>query len=576
MAEINLTPGSDEWHKWRRLATQTIPGKQSALYFLNAKIRGLESLVPMTYRAHLGMHLFAESATGLPEIDEARVKLILVSRGVGKSACITKGLPILRTIRDPEYATGIANEIAELAESFLAEIKNEFETNIILQTLFPEVWPPGFSPSVWKADRIITNRKKLNPTSPTIIAAGVGGTKTGIHQNEWVCDDLLSKNAAEALRRGNTGEIETTNQWITQLQPLLKNPKRDPLVFIGTKWWDGDSYEFLEKFFGHGEEKREFLWRLRLPPQRSTWMDGTTERTIDRPAEEQVLKLYRVGELAVFKVPARDENRRPIFPERLDDEALRLLEEEDPVFFAGQYLLEPTAGAAAYFQQDWLKYYDWDGGKIRIMNDDGRPEYIVPRDLNVFMSVDPAFSKKSTSARTSIPVTGLDGKRIFLLEDFAERVDSEDAIAAKSVEFYTRYKPQNISVETIVAQVAVANAIKRRFREMRLGEPPLTEIPGWGKQRKEMRIYGLEHYFKRGVFYIHRSHTNFLREYLSFPRGILRDILDALAFQVEDWEKVFNLAHFSGGALRTPEDVRAQDAAALARVRRAWGAKRRR
>lgn len=574
--ELNITPGSEDWHKWRRLATETIPGKQSALFFLNAKIRGLEPLVPMTYRAHLGLHLFAEGATGIPEIDEARVKLILVSRGVGKSACITKGLPILRTIRDPEYATGIANEISELAESFLAEIKNEFETNTLLQTLFPEVWPPGFSPAVWKADRIITNRKKLNPTSPTIVAAGVGGTKTGIHQNEWVCDDLLSKNAAEALRRGNTGEIESTNQWITQLQPLLKNPKRDPLVFIGTKWWEGDSYEFLEKFFGHGEEKREFLWSLKLPPQRTTWLDGTIERTIDRPAETQVLRLYRVGELAIFKVPARDENRRPIFPERLDERELQLLEEEDPVFFAGQYLLDPTAGAAAYFQKDWLRWYEWDGGKIRVEDTPGRYEYIMPRDLNVFMSVDPAFSKKSTAARTAIPVTGLDGKRIFLLEDYAERVDSEDAIAAKAVEFYTRYKPQNITVETIVAQVAVANAIKRRFRELGLGEPPMTEIPGWGKQRKEMRIYGLEGYVKRGLLYVHRSQVNFLREYLSFPRGILRDILDALAFQVEDWEKVFDLTHYSGGTRKTPEEVAAMNRAQLDKVRRAWGARRRR
>ena len=56
---INLAPGSKDWKKWRKLATTTIPGKQSALYFLNAKIRGLEPLVPMTYRAHLGMCLFA-------------------------------------------------------------------------------------------------------------------------------------------------------------------------------------------------------------------------------------------------------------------------------------------------------------------------------------------------------------------------------------------------------------------------------------------------------------------------------------------------------------------------------------
>ena len=186
MAEsIDLTEGSPDWHKWRKLATTTIPGKQSALYFLNAKVRGLETLIPMTFRAHLGMQLFAESATGIPEIDEARIKLILVPRGVGKSAMITKGLPILRVLRNPDYATGIANETAKLAETFLSDIKNEFEANPILQTLFPETIPDDFRATTWKADRIITKRAKSNPTSPTVLATGVTGTVTGVHMNEY-------------------------------------------------------------------------------------------------------------------------------------------------------------------------------------------------------------------------------------------------------------------------------------------------------------------------------------------------------------------------------------------------------
>lgn len=573
MADLTITPGSDEWKKLRRMCTETIPGKKSALYFLNAKIRGLEPLIPMTYRAHLGMCLFAESATGIKEIDEARIKLILVPRGVGKSACITKGLPILRVLRDPEYATLIANETAELASAFLQDIKFEFENNELLHVLFPEVYTPDYASPVWKADRIITKRKKTNPTSPTVLATGVGGTKTGVHQNEAICDDLLSQNAAEAAYRGNSSEIEATNRWIDRLPPLLKAPKRDPMIFIGTRWWEGDSYEYVEEKWGRGEEPREFIWTLKLPAQKLEWDDGM----IDRPAETQQIKLYRRGDVAVFKFPAIDMNGRPIFPERYDLDELQEMQEEDPVFFAGQYLLEPTAGAASVLDPGWLKTYEIDGNAILFDNvATNRKEYVPIRELTTYISVDPAFSKKSSAARTAIPVVGTDGERLFLLEDFAERLDSEDDIAARVLDMYLRYRPQKIFVETIVAQVAVANAIRRRFREEGLPEPPLEEIRSHGAQKKVMRVFGMEHYFKRGIFYYHPSQYRFYNEYVSFPRAILRDILDALSFQKDEWEKVFTLTHRTGGAARSREAVREKELAAKEKIRRAWGRRRRR
>lgn len=570
--ELNIVPGSDDWKKLRQLCTETIPGKRSALYFLNAKIRGLEAVVPMTYRAHLGLCLFAEDATGIPEIDEARIKLILVPRGVGKSSMITKGLPLLRLLRDREYATGIANETAALAVTFLSDIKLEIESNILLQTLFPEIIPDDFRKTTWKSDRIITKRTKANPTSPTILATGVGGTVTGVHMNEWVCDDLLSQNAAEAAFRGNAGEIEATNRWITRLQPLLKNPRRDPLKFIGTRWWEGDSYEFIEEFWGRNEVKKEFIWSLKLPAQKLAWEEGV----IDRPPESQNIRLYRVGDVAVFKFPAIDESGRPIFPERYDLEELQEMQEDDPVFYAGQYLLEPTAGAASVLDPGWLKTYEIDGSSLIFDNPaTSRKEYLPMRDLTTYISVDPAFSKKSSNARTAIPVIGTDGERLFLLEDFADRLDSEDDIAARVLDFYLRYKPKKIFVETIVAQVAVANAIRRRFREEGLGEPPLEEIRSHGQQKKVMRIYGMEHYFKRGLFYYHKTQFKFFNEYVSFPRAILRDILDAISFQVPEWEKVFTMTHRGANPVRRPENAAETSKAVRERIRKAWGPRRR-
>ncbi len=89
-----------------------------------------------------------------------------------------------------------------------------------------------------------------------------------------------------------------------------------------------------------------------------------------------------------------------------------------------------------------------------------------------------------------------------------------------------------------------------------------------------MRIYGLEHYFKRGLFFYHPTQYKFFNEYVSFPRAILRDILDAISFQVDEWEKVFSIQHSTGGN-RRPEDIRRLNERARERIRKAWGRKKR-
>lgn len=569
-SRLNLTEGSEEWRKMRKLATQSIPGRYSALYYLNDVILGRGPLVPLTYRAHYALSLFAEGMTGIPEIDSARVKLILVPRGVGKSTIVTKALPILKILQNRNFACGIANEKVDLASTFLGDIKSEFETNTLLRLLFPEVIPPDLKKTVWASDRIIVQRDKLNPTSPSILATGVGGTVTGVHMDMWLCDDIISQNAAENAFRGSFTEIASTNRWTDRLQPLLKNPKEDPIIFIGTKWWAGDTYEHIEDFYAHKEEKQEFIFNLSLPPQTIDFKGKKVER---RP-EEQSIRLYKRGEIAVFKFPAIDEAGRAIFPERYDLQQLQEMQIEDPVFFAGQYLLEPTAGAASTFDAEWLKYYTWDGDQIVFKTNEGKTEYISKRDLTFYVSVDPAFSKKHTAARTAIPVVATDGKRLFLMEDYAERVEDEDAIARKVLEFYYEYSPQKVFVETIVAQVAVANAIRRSLRQNGINLDPIEEIKSQ-RSAKEMRIYGLQNYFKRGNFYIAKTHTKFIQEYTSFPRGQLRDLLDAISFQKNEWEKIFTMTHVGGRMFNTVERRQAEEKA-MDRVRDAWGRRGRR
>lgn len=540
-----LVQGSPRWHELRELA-------RTNLYWLNAKVLNHEGVVPMTLEAHYGLCRFVERRTGYPEIDNARVQLIQIWRGSGKTTLVTKGRPIQRLLQDQNWAVGIANERQDNANAFLAMIKAEFEANDFLRALFPELIPPNFRNTTWAADRIVINRTRANPVNPSVLATGAGATVTGVHMNEWIVDDILSQDMAENARSGSFSEIEKLNRWIVRLQPLLTDPKKDFLTFIGTPWWPGDSYTFIEDMFGRGEPDKTFIWSLRLPG-----------------GELQQIKLVQKGELAIFRFPVV-QNGRSLSPKlSLDD--LDKLREDDPAFYSAQYLLTPSAGGLTTFRPEHLNTYEWENPKqIRYRDAEGVLKFERTQDMQVIMSVDPAISEKSSAARSAIVIIASNGRSLFLLEAWAARAAPTE-VAQRIIEFYKQYRPTRVIIESVAYQMALAEILKLLAKEQNLGQVPIYEYHSGADRKGKMRIAGLEPYFRKGLFYYHpKSQHEFFDEYTNFSPAIGNrtvDILDAIAFQKETWEMLQMLSTEPGTKILTGVEWRLRSKAAADKIR---------
>ncbi len=528
--DLNIEQGSLEWKRLRKRCRED-------LFWFNAKVLGHEKLgsFQMTYRAHYALCRFAERRTGIPAIDNSRVQLIQVGRGWGKSLLVTKGRTMQRLITDQNWAAGIMNERQENANKFLAGIKAEFEQNAFLQFLFPKLIP-DFRKTVWKADQITIQRTKPNPVNPSVLAAGTESTVTGVHLNEWIGDDLLSEDMAKNLKAGLSTEVEKINSRVIQIQPLLTNPKRDPITFIGTPWYPGDTYEYIEKVFGRGEDPNFFVWNLKFP-------DGNT----------QSVTLEQKGELAIFRFKPR-QNGICMFPEMFDDDTLDKLREDDPVFYSAQYELNPIAAGLASFKEEYLRTYDWANDyQIQYKDHENRIRFTNRRELVTILSVDPAQSKKETAARSAIVVTASDGERIFLLETWADRVKPSD-LGNKVLEFYQKYQPERVIIEDVAYQIALADILDMIGNKAGIQFPIYTFKPGTDI-KKYARIDSLEPYFRKGyIHYNPRSQQNFLEEYIRFSpdvKGPTKDILDALSFQKESWEALSFLGGGDENSYRT-------------------------
>jgi hypothetical protein len=525
---------------------------RSNLYWLNAKVLNHESVVPMTLEAHYAMCRFAERRTGFSEIDESRVQLIQVWRGMGKTTLLTKGRTIQRLLQNPDWAAGIANERQDNANAFLAMIKSEFEANDFLRALFPELIPENFRNTTWTADRIVINRTRPNPVNPSVLATGAGATVTGVHMNEWIVDDILSQDMAENARSGSFSEIEKLNRWIVRLQPLLTDPKRDPLTFIGTPWWPGDSYTFIEEMFGRGEQEKTFMWSLRLPG-----------------GELQQIKLIQKGELAIFRFPVLQHGHSVSPKLSLDD--LDKLREDDPAFYSAQYLLQPSAGGLTSFRPEHLNVFDWENPKqIRYRDHEGSVKFERTQDMQIIISVDPAISEKSAAARSAIVVMGSNGRHLFLLEAWAARAAPTE-VAQRIIEFYKSYRPVRIIIESVAYQMALAEILKLLAKEQNIGQLPIYEYHSGADRKGKMRIAGLEPYFRKGLFYYHpKSQMDFYEEYVNFSPEIGNrtvDILDAIAFQKETWEMLQMLGGEAGAKILSSSEWRLRSKAAADRIR---------
>jgi len=337
------------------------------------------------------------------------------------------------------------------------------------------------------------------------------------------CDDLISDEAYENARSGLWTEMEKAFRWIDRLQYLLVNFRKDPITFIGTPWWPGDIYDYIQEKWSHGEKPKHHEWRIHLP-------DGDYEEIL----------LETRGEIAIFKHPPLKAGRA-VYPEKLTLEQMEIMQAEDPQLHAAQILLIPTAGGVTAFNPEWLRTFEWEGPRqIHYRDDNQQIHFARTIDMNIIMSVDPAISKKSTAARSAIAVCGSDGARIFQLESWARKAKPAE-LAAQILEFYQEYKPSRIIIEKVGYQMALAEILTMEAQRLGLGALPIYEYNVGGDQKKVMRIVGLEPYFRKGLIYYHKSQNDFYQEYIQFSADIgnrLVDSLDALTMQRESWDQL--------------------------------------
>lgn len=512
---IEFSPGDERWQKLRDRGL-------SDLYFFASVLLGYGDKVPMREEAHKLLCKIVERRTGVPALDSALFRKFEMPRGTGKTTAITKAYVIQRICRNPNISIMLTNEKELTAKAILSEIKTQFESNDLLRTLYPEVIPDDFRDAAWSATEITVKRTQ-GRNEPTVFVTGVGGTRTGMHPDVIFVDDMLSRDAMESARAGSVADVMgQNNRWINQLVPLLSGAPDRELTFIGTRWWHGDSYEYIEKAFGYGQEPQHFRLKVKLA-------NGLVQR----------LPAYRIGDLVVFRRAAIEDAQPAFISLNADKFGLEGLAKErlrDPELFAANMMNNPSDELTSTFKEAWLRFYDWTqnntGDQYSFTDTGGRRKTLTLDSLDVLAFVDPGGfgrAKGGDRARAAIVVTGstMDGLHL-VLDIYSEKGTYVDAIN-QFVGFVRRYSIRKAFIERAAQQIVFIDQVRDALKKEGLNV--IIEEVTTGVRSKEDRILGLEEPFQRSVIYVGTGSKfhEFREQYSQFPKTMRNDILDALS-----------------------------------------------
>jgi hypothetical protein len=403
----------------------------------------------------------------------------------------------------------------ENSKKWLRAIREVVQANRLFHLVYRDIIPPGIAfddtrtlPRWWKwNDEEVVFQRRAGIPEASLTAMGVGTASTGGHWTRIIKDDLISEEA-----KLSESVMQRVREWFDSSLPLEKPPYKGNDLVVCTPWTYNDVYRYIL-------EKYEY-------------------------------KLYRRSALE----EDAEGNLVSLLPGHWSVEELVKEQERDPYYFSSQLMCRPRAGREVSFQPEWLRWGRMTGSEgeesFTIRNDcyDPQiteadagvepPQRVELRWMNKAILVDPAASDQTTKersylARTGIIVAGMDPwGRCFILDCWAGRRDPTDEIG------WMLSMAQEWGVGRVAIEEVTFSNMYRHFLQIVANKRdiPITITPlKPGKRDKETRVQGLIPGFRAGLWYLNDTSAlqRFKQEYLDFPYGKTRDLLDALAYYGE-------------------------------------------
>ena len=408
--------------------------------------------------------------------------------------------------KDPTTTILYVSATAELALKQLRAIKN-----ILLSDVYQRYWPEMIDPEEgrrekWTEQEICVDhplRKAEGIRDSTILACGITKTITGLHVNHVFLDDLVVPGNAyteEGRRKvrdlySQLASIETTGSTET---------------VVGTRYHPSDIYNDLM-------EMREPVF------------DPKGE--IIGEQDVYTYRVHVVEENGHFLWPreARPDGKQ--FGFNMKELARKKAKYLDKVQFYAQYYQEPNDPESHRLGNDRFQYYD-----RKHIKEEGSTFFFKNKPLNVYASIDFAYSLSKKADYTAIVVVGVDPDGfIYILDIDRFKTDKINDYFQHVVDLHEKWQFKKLRAEVTAAQKTISNELKDRIRQEGMRLSIDENRPSRHEGAKEERIAAVlePRYENMTIYHFRGGYIPVLEEELILARPAHDDVKDALASVVE-------------------------------------------
>lgn len=432
-------------------------------------------------------------------------KLIMLPRAHLKSHMVATWCAWIIT-RHPEITILYVSATAELAETQLFAVQNILGSSIY-QRYFPEyIHPSEGTRERWSMRKLSIDhpqRKKEGIRDATIATAGLTTNTTGWHADIIVADDLVVPENAYT-EDGRNSVSKKASQFTS-----IRNAGGFTMA-CGTRYHPNDVYA---------------TWK-----QQEYEVYDEDDNVVDREPVWEI-KEYVVEEDGIFTWPrtVRSDGKSFGFDQRVL--ARIRAEYTDRTQFFAQYYNNPNDPGSNRIDRNKFQYYD----KKYLKQSDGN-WYFKNNRLNVYASIDFAFSLSKKADHSAIVVIGVDSEGFIYVLDIARfKTDKISEYFNQIAELHSKWEFKKLRAEVTVAQAVIVRDLKDRLREEGLRLSIEEHRPTRRDGTKEERITAaLEHrYENMSIWHFKGGYTEVLEDELILARPPHDDVKDALASVVE-------------------------------------------
>lgn len=433
-------------------------------------------------------------------------QLVLLPRDHAKSGMVAYRVAWEIT-RNPAIRVLYISSTANLAQKQLSFIKD-----ILTSDIYRFYWPEMVHPEEGKRKKWTENEIAVDHPlrvaeairDPTVFTAGLTTGITGMHCDIAVMDDVVVKENAYT----EEGRDKVRSQY-SLLSSIEGADAREWIV--GTRYHPKDLYSDLlamevDQFDSEGDITGTDPLYEKFERQVENRGDGTGE----------------------FLWPKQQRSDGKWFGFDAKVLAKKRAQYLDKVQFRAQYYNDPNDPDGAGINREYFQYYD----KSFLRRQDGK-WYFRGRRLNVFASVDFAYTTTKNADYSSIVVVGVDSDQNYYVLDIDRfKTDKIGDYFQHILTLYQKWDFRKLRAECTAAQSVIVNDLKINYIRVHGLALSIEEFkPNRNQGTKQERMYAIlqPRYQNMQMWHYMGGHCQTLEEELILSNPPHDDVMDSLA-----------------------------------------------